>query len=66
LLKTAFSQRRKKLLGVLRQAAGADRAGDPFSRDALAGIDLHRRPEQLALSDWFALYGGWVELKGDR
>lgn len=63
-LKLAFSQRRKKLFGVLRDASGAKNAGVRFPPDALAGIDLHRRPEQLALGDWFVLYGGWSAMKG--
>ncbi len=63
-LKLAFSQRRKKLLGVLREASGAKNAGDRFPPESLAGVDLHRRPEQLALIDWFGLYGGWSVMKG--
>lgn len=65
-LKLAFSQRRKKLLGVLREASGAKNERDRFPPESLAGIDLHRRPEQLALADWFGLYGGWTVMKGSR
>lgn len=63
-LKLTFSQRRKKLFGVLREASGAKNARDSFPPESLAGIDLHRRPEQLALIDWFGLYGGWSVMKG--
>jgi 16S rRNA (adenine1518-N6/adenine1519-N6)-dimethyltransferase len=66
LLKTAFSQRRKRLLGVLRAAAGSALGGDAFAGGALAGVDLRRRAEELALSDWFALFDGWTALKDGR
>ena len=65
-LKLAFSQRRKKLLGVLRAAAGVNDAGEILAAGSLAGVDLTRRPEQLPLPDWFVLYGGWTGMKGAR
>jgi 16S rRNA (adenine1518-N6/adenine1519-N6)-dimethyltransferase len=65
-LKLAFSQRRKKLHGVLRAAPDARDAGERFSGGTLGGIDLSRRPEELPLRDWFGLYGGWTALKGGR
>lgn len=65
-LKLAFSQRRKKLLGVLRAASGVENARARFASGQLAGIDLSRRPEQLVLQDWFALYDGWCAMKGAR
>ncbi len=65
-LKLAFSQRRKKLLGVLRAASGAENARELFASGRLAGIDLTRRPEQLALRDWFELYEAWCAMKGAR
>lgn len=65
-LKLAFSQRRKKLLGVLRAASGAENARERFASGRLADIDLTRRPEQLKLRDWFGLYEAWCAMKGSR
>jgi 16S rRNA (adenine1518-N6/adenine1519-N6)-dimethyltransferase len=65
-LKLAFSQRRKRLLGVLRAASGLENARERFASGHIAGIDLSRRPEQLALREWFALYDGWCAMKGAR
>jgi len=52
-LKSAFSQRRKKLSNALRKAPGIPPA-DELERES--GVDLGRRPEELALEEWFALF----------
>lgn len=52
LVRTAFGQRRKQLRNSLRaELALADRGG----ADAVAGIDLKRRPETLSVEEWMAL-----------
>lgn len=60
-LKACFSQRRKKLRGVVQALDVPGGAGALAGR---AGIDLDRRPEELALDEWFALYDAWRALKG--
>ena len=47
-LKAAFSQRRKKLANALKGYRGIEDAG----------VDLGRRPEELDLPEWFALFDG--------
>ena len=52
-LKSAFSQRRKKLANVLKNIPGLP---DTAELEDRTGIDLGRRPEQLGLEEWFALF----------
>jgi 16S rRNA (adenine1518-N6/adenine1519-N6)-dimethyltransferase len=52
-LKAAFSQRRKKLANVLK---GMRCAPGPGELEQASGIDTGRRPEELGLQEWFALY----------
>lgn len=52
LLKAAFSQRRKKLVNSLSAAYGPRIATGLVER---SGVDASRRPEALALEEWFSL-----------
>jgi 16S rRNA A1518/A1519 N6-dimethyltransferase RsmA/KsgA/DIM1 with predicted DNA glycosylase/AP lyase activity len=60
-LKSAFSQRRKKLANALKTVPGLPPEAE---MEALSGIDLGRRPEQLNLEEWFSLYS--VATGGDK
>jgi 16S rRNA (adenine1518-N6/adenine1519-N6)-dimethyltransferase len=62
-LKSAFSQRRKKLSNVLKRLPGSP---VPAMLEELSGVDLSRRPEELALGEWFALYAAVRENRKDR
>jgi 16S rRNA (adenine1518-N6/adenine1519-N6)-dimethyltransferase len=53
LLKSAFSQRRKKLANALRGVPGIPEAA---ALERSSGVDLSRRPEELGLEEWFALF----------
>lgn len=53
LLKKAFSRRRKKMTNALAAWTGRERAE---AAGAEAGVDMDKRPENLDLGDWFALY----------
>jgi 16S rRNA (adenine1518-N6/adenine1519-N6)-dimethyltransferase len=52
-LKGAFSQRRKKLSNVLK---GMKHLPPPDEIERTSGVDTGRRPEELPLDDWFALF----------
>ena len=52
-LKSAFSQRRKKLANVLKNLPGIPGTAE---LEEITGIDLGRRPEELELEEWFALF----------
>lgn len=52
-LKSAFSQRRKKLANVLKGLPGIPERN---KLEEITGIDLGRRPEELDLEEWFALF----------
>lgn len=60
-LKACFSQRRKKLRSAVQ---ALDVPGGAAALSARAGVDLDRRPEELSLGEWFALYDAWRALKG--
>jgi 16S rRNA (adenine1518-N6/adenine1519-N6)-dimethyltransferase len=53
LIKSAFSQRRKKLSNALKNVPGIPAAAE---LERASGVDLGRRPEELALEEWFALF----------
>ena len=53
LLKSAFSQRRKKLSNALKNVPGLP---DVSVLERRSGVDLSRRPEELVLEEWFALF----------
>ncbi|HER44315.1 MAG TPA: 16S rRNA (adenine(1518)-N(6)/adenine(1519)-N(6))-dimethyltransferase, partial [Candidatus Eisenbacteria bacterium] len=53
LLKSAFSQRRKKLSNALKDVPGLP---DVSVLERRSGVDLSRRPEELVLEEWFALF----------
>lgn len=52
-LKSAFSQRRKKLSNALKKVPGIPGAEQ---LERISGVDLSRRPEELVLEEWFALF----------
>jgi 16S rRNA (adenine1518-N6/adenine1519-N6)-dimethyltransferase len=52
-LKSAFSQRRKKLANALKAVPGM---APPAELERFSGVDISRRPEELVLKEWFALY----------
>jgi 16S rRNA (adenine1518-N6/adenine1519-N6)-dimethyltransferase len=52
LLKSSFSQRRKKLSNALAAAYGPEKAASLAGR---SGVDMGRRPEELTLEEWFML-----------
>ncbi len=52
-LKSAFSQRRKKLANALKKVPGIPEKAE---LERLSGIDLGQRPEELSLEEWFALF----------
>ncbi|MCK4549482.1 MAG: 16S rRNA (adenine(1518)-N(6)/adenine(1519)-N(6))-dimethyltransferase, partial [Candidatus Krumholzibacteria bacterium] len=52
-LKSAFSQRRKKLANALKSVPGLPEMKE---LERISGIDLGHRPEELLLEEWFALY----------
>lgn len=53
IVRAAFGQRRKTLRNALAAAWDRERAGQALSR---AGIDPQRRPEELSLEEWLALW----------
>jgi len=55
-VKKGFSQRRKKLLNVLRD--GGDPRGRAAAEEAFAAarVDTGKRPEELGLDEWFRLF----------
>ncbi len=65
-IKMGFSQRRKKLSSLIRNSYGEGGRDFAGSLAEATGLDLGRRPEQLALGDWFVLYRGYKELQGSR
>jgi len=52
-LKSAFSQRRKKLANALKKVPGIPETAE---LERISGIDLGQRPEELRLAEWFALF----------
>jgi 16S rRNA (adenine1518-N6/adenine1519-N6)-dimethyltransferase len=52
-LKSAFSQRRKKLSNALKKVPGIPEAEQ---LERISGVDLSRRPEELLLEEWFTLF----------
>jgi len=62
-LKSAFSQRRKKLANVLRTIPGIP---EPAELERLSGVDLGSRPEELRLEEWFTLYAAATGREEDR
>lgn len=52
-VKSAFSQRRKKLANALKKVPGLPGMDQ---LEAASGVDLSRRPEELVLEEWFALF----------
>ena len=65
LLKTGFSQRRKKLKSALRGASGTPHARDVMELAETTGTDLGLRPEELDLASWFRLFEGYQKLRGN-
>jgi 16S rRNA (adenine1518-N6/adenine1519-N6)-dimethyltransferase len=73
LVRAGFGQPRKQLLNSLHQGLTQE-AGDrdAWSRDDVralldrAGIGGERRPQQLALLEWRALFDAYREARGDR
>ncbi len=53
MLKKVFSRRRKKIANALAAWAGRDKAALAAGE---AGIDMSKRPENLELGEWFALF----------
>jgi len=62
-LKSAFSQRRKKLSNALKAVPGLPEMKE---LERISGIDLGRRPEELLLEEWFALYAAAKGSTRDR
>ncbi len=62
-LKSAFSQRRKKLSNALKAVPGLPEMKE---LERISGIDLGRRPEELLLEEWFALYAAAKGSTKDR
>ena len=62
-VKTAFSQRRKKLANALKAVPGLRQ---PAELERLSGVDVSRRPEELGLEEWFALYAAAAGGEYDR
>lgn len=52
-VKSAFSQRRKKLANALKKVPGLPGMDQ---LETASGVDLSRRPEELVLEEWFALF----------
>jgi 16S rRNA (adenine1518-N6/adenine1519-N6)-dimethyltransferase len=65
-LKGCFSHRRKKLRNVLGESLGATTANDWERLSDLTGVDCDRRPEEIPLEGWFALFAASRRLKGLR
>ena len=62
-VKSAFSQRRKKLANALKAVPGIPGRSE---LEKLSGVDLGRRPEELDLEEWFALFGAAASRENDR
>jgi 16S rRNA (adenine1518-N6/adenine1519-N6)-dimethyltransferase len=55
-IKLAFSQRRKMLSSIFRDAFGMRDAGLVQHLGEESGIDMKKRPEHLSLDEWFGLF----------
>jgi 16S rRNA (adenine1518-N6/adenine1519-N6)-dimethyltransferase len=64
-VKRAFSQRRKMLSSIFRDAFGMRDAGMQERLGARAGVDMKKRPEQLSLEQWFELFGAYRQVSTD-
>ena len=62
-VKSAFSQRRKMLANALKAVPGIPGRSE---LEKLSGVDLCRRPEELGLEEWFALFGASASRENDR
>ncbi len=62
-LKSAFSQRRKKLTNALKNIPGIP---GRVELEKLSGVDLGCRPEELCLEEWFALFAAARGCEYDR
>jgi 16S rRNA (adenine1518-N6/adenine1519-N6)-dimethyltransferase len=62
-LKSAFSQRRKKLANALKGVPGIP---DAAGLERASGVDVGRRAEELILEEWFALYAAASGSEDDR
>ncbi len=56
-LKGCFGQRRKKLRNVVGEALAGEGAPSLEDLSRRTGIDFDARPEELALAQWYGLYG---------
>ncbi len=62
-VKEAFSQRRKKLAGVLKNDPAIGGREGVIRLASIAGVDAGKRPEELLVEEWFRLFAGYAELK---
>ena len=64
-LKLAFSQRRKMLSSLFRDAFGMRDAGIHRRLGQESGVEMKNRPEQLTLEEWFRLFGAYRQVSGN-
>ncbi len=64
-VKRGFSQRRKKLLNVLRDGRGPEGRSAAEEAFAAAGVNVSKRPEELDLDEWFRLFGIFRQTGGE-
>jgi 16S rRNA (adenine1518-N6/adenine1519-N6)-dimethyltransferase len=63
-VKLAFSQRRKMLSSLFRDAFGMRDASVQQRLGRESGVDMKSRPEQLTLRQWFGLFGAYRQVSG--
>ena len=61
-VKLAFSQRRKMLSSLFRDAFGMRDAGLVRRLGEGSGVDMKNRPEQMSLDEWFGLFAAYKKL----
>ncbi|MCK4350552.1 MAG: hypothetical protein KAX13_06820, partial [Candidatus Krumholzibacteria bacterium] len=64
-LKLAFSQRRKMLSSLFRDAFGMRDAGIQNRLGRGSGVEMKSRPEQLTLKEWFRLFRAYRQVSGN-
>ena len=64
-LKLAFSQRRKMLSSLFRDAFGMRDAGIQNRLGRESGVEMKSRPEQLTLKEWFRLFRAYRQVSGN-
>lgn len=64
-VKLAFSQRRKMLSSLFRDAFGMRDAGIQQRLGLESGVEMKSRPEQLNLEEWFRLFAAYRQVSGN-